>query len=186
MIAICHRLSKFNYPQEAKNIQIGTNPRRGRPRKTTSRLKFQTEIGEEEYVLSDTDNKAEAPKKKPAAKRKTREGEPEPEYDLFENISRTSASLHQASDDEDQMPLHPTTTPAAKKAKTSIFISKSKAKPKTPKKSSKSAANNTQKSKNLQEAVLDSVQANNFTLIYLFLILNFYLVFFLCDNKFSL
>ena len=157
MIAICNRLSKFNYPQEAKNIQIGTNPRRGRPRKTTSRLKFQTEIGEEEYVLSDTDNEAEAPKKKPAAKRKTREEEPEPEYDLFENIPRTSASLHQADllannqasddEDEDQMPLHPTTTPAAKKAKTSIFISKSKAKPKTPKKSSKSAANNTQKSK---------------------------------------
>jgi hypothetical protein len=85
MIAISQRLSKFNYPQEAKNIQIGTNPRRGRPRKTTSRLKFQTEIGEEEYVLSDTDNEAEAQKKKPAAKRKTREEEPEPEYDLFEN-----------------------------------------------------------------------------------------------------
>ncbi len=33
---------------------------------------------------------------------------------------------------------------AAKKTKTSIFISKSTAKPKTPKKSSKSAANNTQ------------------------------------------
>ena len=131
--------------------------RRGRPRKTTSRLKFQTEIGEEEYVLSDTDNEAEAQKKKPAAKRKTREEEPEPEYDLFENIPRTSASLHQADllannqasddEDEDQMPLHPTTTPAAKKAKSSIFISKSTAKSKTPKKSSKSAANNTQKSK---------------------------------------
>jgi len=51
MIAICHRLSKFNYPQEAKNIQIGSNPRRGRPKQTAPRLKFQTEIGEEEYVL---------------------------------------------------------------------------------------------------------------------------------------
>ena len=154
------------------------------------------EIGEEEYILSDTDNEEEAPKKKPAAKRKTREEEPEPEYDFFWNIQRTSAYLHQADllannqasddEDEDQMPLHSTTTPAAKKAKTSIFISKSTAKPKTPKKSSKSAANNIQKSKNLQEAVLDSVQANNFTLFYLVLILNFYLVFFLCDNKFSL
>ena len=55
--------------------------------------------------------------------------------------------LTSGDEDEDQMPLHPTTTPAAKKAKTSIFISKSTAKTKTPKKSSKSAANNTQKSK---------------------------------------
>jgi hypothetical protein len=36
-------------------------------------------------INNHTDNQAEAPKKKPAAKRKTREEEPEPEYDLFEN-----------------------------------------------------------------------------------------------------
>jgi len=82
-------------------------------------------------INNHTDNQAEAPKKKPAAKRKTREEEPEPEYDLFENKQH----------------------------------SKSK--------------------KSIQEAVLDSVQANNCTLFYLVLILNFYLVFFLCDNKFS-
>ncbi len=115
------------------------------------------------YQTQTMKQKLQRKKQQQRGKLEKRSLSPEPEYDLFENISRTSASLHQASDNEDQMPLHPTTTPAAKKAKTSIFISKSKAKPKTPKKSSKSAANNTQKSKNLQEAVLDSVQANNFT-----------------------
>jgi hypothetical protein len=64
MISTWNRLNLYNFLQEAKQIQIGHNrPRKiGRPRKTDPRSQYQ--IGDEEYVLSDTDNEQESPKKK--------------------------------------------------------------------------------------------------------------------------
>ena len=124
MISTCYRLNLCNFPQEAKQIQIGHNRKRGRPRKTAPRLQYQTEIGDEEYVLSDTDNEPESPKKKQPQKRKNPEPEPEPEYDLFADaLPTTSKNVQPCSkqtDNQDLPALPPPTTPANKKQK-SIF-----------------------------------------------------------------
>jgi len=138
MISTCYRLNLFNYPQEAKNIKIGCNRKRGRPRLTASALKFQTENAiNEEYIYSDTDSEPETPKPR-VAKRKKAIEEQEEEYDLFASAPTSSASVpctssSLQSDDEDSDALPPAITPAKKKANSIL-------KPSQPKSNSKKSS----------------------------------------------
>ena len=52
MLAFTERRGRFDYPITAKDVKIGSNRRRGRPRLTTAALQYQYN---EEQVYSDTD-----------------------------------------------------------------------------------------------------------------------------------
>ena len=85
-MAACYRLNQFTFSTESKQIAIGCNRKRGRPRKTAPALKYQEDI---QFVYSDTESEEEdhRPKNK---KRKVNTLPDDEEYDLFANESTTS------------------------------------------------------------------------------------------------
>ena len=67
ILCFAERKLIFDYPIQAKNVQVGCNRRKGRPQLTASALGYQ--LNEVESVLSDTASESENPSKK-ATKRK--------------------------------------------------------------------------------------------------------------------
>ena len=79
----------FDYPTQAKNIKIGCNRLRGRPRLTAAALEYQYNEYVEECIYSDTDSDSEKPAKKTATKRKkVATPESDSDYDIFEETNK--------------------------------------------------------------------------------------------------
>jgi hypothetical protein len=116
-LATCYRLDKYTFPVEAKQIEMGCNRKRGRPRKTKPALKYQEE---DEYVFSDTDSESEAPiEVVKIDKRKKKIDEYDEAYDL--PAKRKTANNNA------------TTKPSTSKATAQPSIFKASAKPSTSK-----------------------------------------------------
>jgi len=85
MLSLCQRKKFFEYSVKAKQIPIGKNRRRGRPRLTAPALDLQ----EDEYVFSDTASEDETtskePKKKGTKKRKAPIVDEDSDYDIFDD-----------------------------------------------------------------------------------------------------
>lgn len=82
MLSLCYRKKCFDYPIEAKNVMIGENRKRGRPKKTASALTFQDQECVQEFVMSDTESESEEPKKQTKKRKATQDSDSD--YDLFE------------------------------------------------------------------------------------------------------
>jgi hypothetical protein len=101
MLSLCYRKNCFEYSIQSKQIAIGSNRKRGRPRLTAPALEYQ----ENEYVYSDTDSETEETKKasKTTKKRKANETNVESDYDIFANDdieeSRTTRSSKRSKTD---------------------------------------------------------------------------------------
>ena len=82
-MAYAERKHHFDYPVQAKNIVVGSNRRRGRPRLTAPALEYQAE-----NILSDTEPECENPipktTKKKVTKRKRSPGSDSSNFDIFE------------------------------------------------------------------------------------------------------
>jgi len=83
MLSFSERKKLFDYPQTAKDVKLGMNRRRGRPRLTAAALVYQYGEFQDEYVLSDTESESDTPKPKKTSKRKKPAPESEDEYDIF-------------------------------------------------------------------------------------------------------
>ncbi len=70
MLAFSERKNFFNYPQTAKDVKLGQNRRRGRPRLTAAALEYQYNEFIEECVLSDTESESDQPKPKTTKRKK--------------------------------------------------------------------------------------------------------------------
>ena len=83
MLSLCYRKDFFVYSVQAKQIKIGQNRRRGRPRLTAPALHFQ----EKEYIFSDTASEGEEAvennKKKRKQENKRKAAAEDSDYDIF-------------------------------------------------------------------------------------------------------
>jgi hypothetical protein len=137
-LAMCERKGYFKYPLQARQIEVGKNRKRGRPRLTKSALRFQDE--DEEYVYSSTDSEEEKVATKRGRKRKLKEqlDSDEDDFDLLKDDSTNALS-----ELDDSVEPAPTTSKSNKKQKKK----KSPFKNSTPKDIAKTKSNNLLSSK---------------------------------------
>ena len=95
MLSFAETKKCFDYPVQAKDVKVGCNRRRGRPRLTAAALEYQYNEYVEEYVNSDTESEPEQPKQKPVKRKKdaSRNDSDTDDYDVFAEALIPSTSI---------------------------------------------------------------------------------------------
>jgi hypothetical protein len=92
VIAICEREKLLNFPEAAKQIPVGQNRKRGRPKQTYTSLEFQPNE-EQECAYSDTEDELLKSSKKKITKKTITNEHSEDDFDIFDDDKVQAAML---------------------------------------------------------------------------------------------